>query len=178
MKIYFDMDGVLAHFDAMRPNDKDLNHPSEDLSPEQRTAKKLFWQEIEKQPNFWRDIPVMPNTEYLLKTAFDIGEIFVLSKTPGAKKFVGGQKYVDFVANEKHKWITKHLNKFFDAKHVIICDGPKGELIHPNNKDILVDDRQENINEWESHGGVGVLFTNAVDTANRLFLLKSHTNLK
>ena len=178
MKIYFDMDGVLAHFDAMRPNDKDLNHPSEDLSPEQRTAKKLFWQEIEKQPNFWRDIPVMPNTEYLLTTAFDIGEIFVLSKTPGAKKFVGGQKYVDFVANEKHKWITKHLNKFFDAKHVIICDGPKGELMRPVKTDILVDDRQENINEWELHGGVGVLFTNAVDTAKRLVLLKSHTNLK
>ena len=168
MKIYFDMDGVLAHFDAMRPNDKDLNHPSEDLSPEKRAAKKLFWQEIEKQPNFWRDIPVMVNIEYLLKTAFDMGEIFVLSKTPGPQKFIGGQKYVDFVASEKRKWIAKNLNKFFDEKHVIICDGPKGELIHPTKTDILVDDRQENINEWESHGGRGVLFINAADAVKRM----------
>lgn len=178
MRIYFDMDGVLAYFNAMRPNDKDLNHPSEDLSPEKRTAKKLFWQEIEKQPNFWRDIPVMDNIEYMLKTAFNIGEIFVLSKTPGADKFVGGQKYVDFVANEKRKWIAKHLSKFFDTKHVIICDCPKGELMHPLKTDILVDDRQENIKEWESYGGIGVLFTDAVDTANRLVLLKSQTKTK
>lgn len=178
MKIYFDMDGVLVDFDAMRPNAKDLNHPSEDLSPEKRAAKKLFWQEIEKQPDFWRNIPIMSNIEYLLTTAFDMGEIFVLSKTPGAKKFVGGQKYVNFVADEKRKWIATHLNKFFDEKHVIICSGPKGELMHPTKTDILIDDRPENINEWESHGGVGVLFTNALDTAKRLVLLKNHTNVK
>ena len=61
---------------------------------------------------------------------------------------------------------------------MIVCDCPKGELMHPSDKDILVDDRQENITEWESHGGVGVLFTNAVDTAKRLALLKNHTKVK
>jgi len=178
MKIYFDMDGVLANFDVMCPNNKDLNHPSEDLSPEKRAAKKLFWQEIEKQPNFWRDIPVIENTEYLLTTASDVGEIFVLSKAPRAEKFIGGQKYVEFVAKEKRKWIASNLSRFFDAKHVIICNGQKGKVMQPNNQDVLVDDRQENITEWESHGGVGVLFTNALDTANRLVLLKNHTNVK
>ena len=168
MKIYFDMDGVLANFDAMRPNNKDLNHPSGELSPEKRAAKKAQWQEIEKQPNFWHDIPVMENIEYLLSTAFDIGELFVLSKMPGAEKFVGGQKYVDFVANEKRKWIVANLNKFFDAKHVIACNGPKGKFMHPTKSDILVDDRAENIDEWESSGGVGVLFTNVIDTTNKL----------
>lgn len=168
MKIYFDMDGVLADFDSMYPNNKDLNHPSEDLSQEKRAAKKLFWEKVEKQPGFWRDIPVMANTEYLLKTASGVWEIFVLSKTPGADKFVGGQKYVDFIANEKRKWIATNLSKFFDAKHVIICDGPKGELMRPSKTDILVDDRQENISEWELHGGRGILFTNAVDVAKRL----------
>ena len=178
MKIYFDMDGVLVDFNAKRPNNAELNHPSKDLSPEKRAAKKLFWQEVEKQPNFWRDLPVMFNTEYLLTTAYNMGEIFVLSKAPGANKFIGGQKYVHFVANEKRKWIANNLSKFFDAKHVIVCDCPKGELMHPSDKDILVDDRQENITEWESHGGVGVLFTNAVDTAKRLALLKNHTKVK
>ena len=91
-------------------------------------------------------------------------------------KFVGGQKYVDFVANEKRKWIANNLSKFFDAKHVVICDCPKGGLIHPSNKDVLVDDRQENIKEWE--GGIGVLFTNAIDTEKRLILLKNHAKIK
>jgi len=97
MKIYFDMDGVLVHFDAMRPNNKNLNHPSEELSPEMRAAKKQFWLDIEQQPNFWRDIPEMPRIEQLLKIAKQKGEIFVLSKTPSAKHFIGGQKYLDFL---------------------------------------------------------------------------------
>lgn len=41
----------------------------------------------------------MANIEYLLTTAADIGEIFVLSKVPGSEKFIGGQNYVDFVKN-------------------------------------------------------------------------------
>lgn len=168
MKIYFDMDGVLVHFDAMRPNDKNLNHPSKELSPEMRAAKKQFWLDIEQQPNFWREIPEMPRIEQLLNVAKDKGEIFVLSKTPSAKHFIGGQKYVDFVADEKRKYVLKHFNNFFDDKHIIICDGDKGKLIKPTKNDILIDDRQENINEWETHGGRGILFTNAILTMKKL----------
>lgn len=168
MKIYFDMDGVLVHFDAMRPNDKNLNHPSKELSPEMRAAKKQFWLDIEQQPNFWRDIPEMPRIEQLLNVAKQSGEIFVLSKTPGAKHFIGGQKYVDFVADEKRKYVLKHFGNFFDNKHIIICDGDKGELIKPTHNDILIDDRQENINEWQTHGGQGILFTNAILTTKKL----------
>lgn len=173
MKIYFDMDGVLVNFSSRCPDNKDLNHPSKDLSLEKRAEKKLFWQKIEKQPNFWRDIPVMDNIEYLLSEAFNIGEIFVLSKTPSAKHFIGGQKYVDFVADEKRKWIANNLSKFFDAKHVIICDGAKGALIHPTDNHILVDDRQENINEWISCGGRAILFKNAKDA---VYILKNMVN--
>lgn len=168
MKIYFDMDGVLVHFDAMRPNDTDLNHPSAELTPEKRAMKKQFWQQIEQEPNFWRDIPPMPNIEQLLSVANDMGEMFVLSKTPGAHHFINGQKYVEYVASEKRKWIAEHMNKYFDATHTIICDGAKGALIHPTKTDILIDDRPENIAEWESHGGTGITFTNATDVAQKL----------
>ena len=162
------MDGVLANFDFMNPNSADLNHPSEDLSPEQRAAKKQFWLDIEKRPDFWHDIPVMDNIERLLNAAKSNGEIFILSKTPSAKHFVNGEKYVKYVADEKRKWVLKHLGKFFDTEHIIICDGQKGKLIHPTKEDILIDDRYENISEWESHGGRGILFTNATDTAEIL----------
>lgn len=168
MKIYFDMDGVLVNFDAMRPNDTDLNHPSADLSPEKRAQKKRFWQQIEQEPNFWHDIPSMPNIEHLLSVACALGEIFVLSKTPGAHHFINGEKYVEYVANEKRRWIADHMGKYFDTEHTIICDGAKGELIRPSKTDILIDDRPENITEWESHGGTGIVFTNAIDVAQKL----------
>ncbi len=115
----------------------------------------------------------MANIEYLLTTAADIGEIFVLSKVPSAEKFIGGQNYVDFVAGEKRKWIAKHMNKFFDAKHIIICDGPKGKLISLTKTDVLIDDRQENINEWESVGGRGILFNDAFSAKKQLIYINN-----
>ena len=168
MKIYFDMDGVLVDFDSARPNTGDFNHPSEELSPEMRAAKKQFWLDIEQQENFWRNLPVMANAERLLDVAKSMGEIFILSKTPSAKHFITGQNYVDFVANEKRKWVLKHLGNFFDDGHIIICDGNKGELVKPAAEDILVDDRRENIIEWESCGGRGILFANATDATQKL----------
>ena len=171
MKIYFDMDGVLVDFAYSAPkneNADDLNHPSEKLSPENREAKKRFWREIEQQDTFWRDIPKMSNIEELLTFAKSIGEVFILSKTPSAKHFIGGEKYVDFVADEKRKWVLKNLSNFFDSEHIIICSGPKGDFMNPTKQDILVDDRPENIKEWENNGGIGVLFIGVKDSIERL----------
>lgn len=165
MKIYFDMDGVLADFDSMHTNACNLNHATKDLSETERELKRKFWLDIEKQDNFWADMPAIKDINNVLNVAKSIGEIFVLSKTPGAKHFIGGQNYVDYVANEKRKWILKNMPEYFDAAHIIICDGKKGELIKPSQTDILIDDRPENITEWESCGGRGILFQNATTTS-------------
>ena len=168
MNIYFDMDGVLVDFEAVTGDVKDLNHPSSELSPEKRAEKKQFWLNIEQNPDFWADIPVMENIKDLLNVAKSKGEIFVLSKTPSAKHFVAGQDYVDFVASEKRKWILKKLGNFFDNEHIIICDGDKGKLIQPSVNDILIDDRPENITEWQLCGGRGIVFMNSIDTIKEL----------
>ncbi len=172
MKIYFDMDGVLVDFEHgarnVYQNFADLNHPSEELSPEQREAKRQCWLKIEQQGDFWCNLPVMNDAEQLLGVAKSVGEIFILSKTPSAKHFVNGEKYVQFVADEKRKWVLKHLGKFFDDEHIIICNGKKGALAKPMPEDVLIDDRCENINEWESCGGRGILFVNSIDSANKL----------
>lgn len=168
MKFYFDMDGVIANFDSMLPDSGKFNHPSESLSDAERAGKTQFWQTVERTPNFWSNMPVIKNSEYMLSVAHDNGEIFILSKTPSAKHFKSGQKYVDFVASEKRKWVLKNLGQFFDKAHIIICDKPKGAFMHPTVNDILVDDRIENINEWEKHGGRAVLYTDAISTAQKI----------
>ena len=168
MRFYFDMDGVITNFDSMSPNSAAFNHPSESLDEAGRAAKKQFWLNVEQNPNFWRDMPMIQNADYMLSVAHEYGEIFVLSKTPGAKHFASGQNYVNFVANEKRKWIKTNLSQFFDEQHVIICDGNKGELIQPTHNDILIDDRNENITGWEKHNGRGILFTNVIDAINKI----------
>ncbi|MBQ3784794.1 MAG: hypothetical protein II843_00165 [Alphaproteobacteria bacterium] len=162
MKIYFDMDGVLANFDFMTPDSAAFNHPSKTLSTNLRAQKKQFWLNIEKNKNFWRDIPAMSGTEHMLSIVQKYGELFVLSKTPGSDKFECGAKYVEFIADEKRKWISKHLGNFFNDEHVIICNSAKGALIKPKQSDVLVDDREENISEWVAHGGQGILFTKSL----------------
>ena len=159
MIFYFDMDGVLADFDSSAPkNSQALNHPSESMSDTEKQAKRQFWQTIEQNKNFWRDIPLFPGIKDVLESAKSKGELFVLTKTPGAKHFIGGQDYVDFVTKEKIDWILKNMPEFFDEKHIIVCDGKKGALIKPTENDILIDDRAENITEWEQHNGRGILF--------------------
>lgn len=159
MIFYFDMDGVLADFDSSAPkNSQALNHPSESMSDTEKQAKRQFWQTIEQNKNFWREIPMFPGIKDVLKSAQTKGELFVLTKTPGAKHFIGGQDYVNFVTKEKIDWILKNMPEFFDAKHIIVCDGKKGALIKPTANDILIDDRVENITEWEQHNGRGILF--------------------
>lgn len=165
------MDDVLVDFKSACPDSSDLNHPSTELSPQQRELKRQFWLNIEKQPEFWAKLPINKDIKLMLSKAKSVGEIFVLSKTPGAKHFVNGQKYVDYVKDEKRKWILKNLGEYFDKEHIIICSGKKGELIKPTKTDILVDDRPENITEWESHGGTGILFLKASDIIKKLLII-------
>ena len=162
------MDGVLVDFNSVRPNASNLNHPSQELSEQDRELKRQFWLNIEKQDNFWAEIPMMKDIKNVLDIAKSMGELFILSKTPGAKHFIGGQNYVNYVADEKRKWVLKNLGQYFDDNHIIICDGNKGELINPSSEDILVDDRNENIIEWESHNGRGILFINSDDAVKKL----------
>ena len=159
MRFFFDMDGVITDFDSMHPDSVRFNHPSSELSESERAAKTQFWKDIEKNESFWRDMPMITGAEDMISAASQCGEVFILSKTPGTKHFESGQKYVDFVASEKRKWVLKNLRQYFDENHIIICDGDKAALIHPTQNDILVDDRAENINGWNKSGGRGILFT-------------------
>ena len=158
------MDGVLVNFNANIPQYAlSTNRPSEKLNTNTRLLKNRMWHEIENTPDFWHNLPINDDIQIVLDAATNIGELFVLSKTPGADHFVNADKYVEFVANEKRDWIQRNLANYFDKTHVIICTGAKGKLISPSSFDILVDDRIDNIDEWHNAGGRCVHFTSAKD---------------
>ena len=158
---YFDMDNTLVNFNAHLPKYAlNTNRPTEKLDDAARAAKLQMWHQIENTPNFWHDLSITEGIKSVLNVAGKIGKLHVLSKTPKPKNFIGGDKYVAFVASEKRNWILRNLGDYFNAEDIIICTGPKGELIHPTKRDILVDDRIDNINEWREMGGRGVHFIN------------------
>jgi FMN phosphatase YigB (HAD superfamily) len=171
-RIYFDIDGVLADFDAAGMKltvRSDLNAASELLTPEQRQAKKDLWLKIEKTEGFWENLAEISGARELLAAAAKVGELFVLSKAPGAKNFAGGENYTDFVVAEKKRWASMHFGEFFQPENIlVIAGGKKEDLVRPTLGDILIDDRPENIAGWIAAGGRGILFTCAADAIVKL----------
>ncbi|MDR3208762.1 MAG: hypothetical protein LBT45_02840 [Rickettsiales bacterium] len=161
-KIYFDLDGVLADFEAaakpMKDNE-DLNHPTDELGDAQKQRKVAFWRKIEGT-DFFATLPEMPNAARMLDAARTIaGEnLFILSKAPNAKNFISGETWQIRIAEQKTEWVLSHFGNYFPRTHILIVAGGK-ESICPTKDDVLIDDRAENINGWKAAGGTGILFT-------------------
>lgn len=159
LKFYFDMDNVLVNFNAGIPKYAiNTNRPSKKLNDQEHANKKKMWLEIERNHDFWRNLPAMRDANLMLITARIYGELFILSKTPSAKNFMNGQEYVKFIADEKREWILRNMGEFFDDKHIIICDTDKAKFMNPSWRDVLIDDRQDSVLEWSKFGGHSIHF--------------------
>ena len=176
MKIFFDIDGVLGDFDTSAANvpgySSGVNKSSKLLSDAELYNKKRNWRAIEKVPNFWLNMKPVMNINLLLDYAQSCGEMFVLSKVPGADKFAGGEGYVQEIINAKQQWIQKYFSQYFYPKNVFICQGDKVEFMNPGPKDVLIDDRYENIVNWYDAGGMGILFKNPSRAMRELQLIR------
>jgi len=178
IKIYFDMDGVLADFDGManklrRPS-AEFNQPSELLGDEQRAAKQEFYKTIEGT-DFFADLAIIPGAIDILDAARRVaGEnLFILSKAPKAKNFVTGIEYQKQIARQKTEWALKHFGDYFaPARIFIVMDGAKNESVVPTKNDILIDDRPDNIEKWTAGGGAGILYTSPAAVVSALGELK------
>lgn len=161
MKIYFDMDGVLADFDAAAAeyNMGDLNRQTKSMTADDKKAKQMRWRWIEENKDFWINMPVVADVQELLAVARRMGDLFVLTKVPGAKNFIGGDAYVDFIEAQKRAWIARHFSDFFDDEHVIVARIAKEDLLRPTRDDLLIDDRAGNIADWGAAGGRGIVFS-------------------
>ena len=102
----------------------------------------------------------------------------------GLKWMPDGQKLWDYIkqykpnllsapSREESSRIGKHVwvkNKIPGTKLILRYAKQKKELATPTS--ILIDDRIENINDWESAGGIGILHTSTANTISQLKKLK------
>lgn len=145
--IYVDLDGVLCDFDAQldkllgRHKDNDVN---KDLGPE-------IWKKIEKAgAKYWSTMPWMPDGKELWDGVKKHHPVILSSPTRHESSIEG-----------KKLWIDKEI--------------PGTPYILEENKekyakvgDILIDDRDKNIEKWEEAGGTGILHKNAEKTLKKL----------
>lgn len=171
-RFYYDMDNTLVDFNAGLPQwALNTNRPTEKLDTVAKETKRKMWSAIEQNTKFWHELRIMPDVIPLLYLTANLGENFILSKAPGAKNFVGGDTYVDFIESEKRQWILRNLGQFFDDQHITVCRTVKTDVFSPTKSDILIDDRFDNIVDWVNAGGAGILFDNAKTVQNKIKLL-------
>ena len=147
-KVYLDMDGVLADFDQ-RFRDISGMEPREF---ENKYGRKAFWDLIdeENKVKFWVGIPTMPGAADLVDAVKDYN--YELLTSPSAKK----QSYLG-----KILWVKNHIGDVFPSKPRINFKKAKEKhLVKPQlaKTDILIDDREDNIQQWRDAGGIGILY--------------------
>jgi hypothetical protein len=158
-KIYLDMDGVVADFEqrfrdlsGMGPRDFEAKY-----------GKNAFWDFIDEGDNkikFWVGIPPMEGASQLVN--YVSKHDYVMLTAPSIKK----QSRLG-----KALWIRNHTGDIFPSKPTVIFKAAKEKhKVKPSltEKDILIDDKASTIDNWNTAGGTGILYTSANQAISEL----------
>ena len=150
-KIFCDMDGVLTNFDTRF---KSIN--PEKLSPTQYTNKygvSKFWDIITKEGvGFWVGMEWMSDGKELWDFIKDKQPTLLSAPSRDPSSRLG-----------KRLWVKNNI----PGTNLTLASAEKKQNYSGTNK-ILIDDRPDNISQWKSKGGIGILHTNTQDTIKQL----------
>lgn len=167
---YLDMDGVIADFvtgcfiQHNRPELKpdhvftwDFHKTMLRCDDEQKI--KEFWDS--KGFDFWANLPLEPWAYGIISTVQALfgDRVLIVTSVPSSPASYDG----------KREWIRKHFPIYKDR--VCACT-PKWMLAHPNA--LLIDDRDENVEEFVKHGGRGILFPRSWNKSRDIVEHKVH----
>ncbi len=164
--VYLDVDGVVADFWGYSTTVGEYTQPLKDGT---NCYDMIPWDRFGER--FYYELPLMKDAIEL----FD--QIDVLCKHTGVNLiFLTAipdinneyKPHVQYAFYDKMKWVEKHFGD------VPVFFGPysKDKHLHCKEKqDILIDDRESNIQEWEDVGGIGILHKFNESTLNELELV-------
>jgi 5'-nucleotidase len=141
IRIYLDLDGVMADFDAHFPSVFGLDHKS--------MADDDMWATINAHPTYFMDMPICPGAKDFFQKIAWLDPI-ILTACPRTN--------YQHVARQKRAWVREHLS-VVSVILPVMGGRNKGLFMHAPG-DILIDDFGRNIAAWEQEGGVGILHRN------------------
>jgi hypothetical protein len=159
------MDGVLCDFEGGVDRHvpglpwKDLNRSRSHLPKELILLKdRMYDYVINHSPEFWINLDWMPNAWsmfcYVQRTFKHVG--IITAPLTGDSMCPDG----------KREWIKRNL---FGIQEIVVTkDKEKYVGIIPGDVQVLIDDRQDNIEKWIEAGGVGILHEDPEDTVYHL----------
>ena len=137
VRLYLDLDGVLADFDAAFPSVFGMDHRS--------MADDDMWAKINAHPSFFRDLPLCPGAYDAFWELADY-EPIILTACPRTN--------YQHVAGQKRAWVREHFGPHVTVLPVM--GGHNKPLFMHSEGDILVDDFRKNCDAWEKAGGVAL----------------------
>lgn len=157
--IYLDMDGVLADFDkaAGRMLDTDNIYKFEF---QHGTAE--FWHGINQDPEFWLNIPVMPDMMELMHPIWDAPKA-VLTIAPPAHY----QPY-EMAKRQKTRWVAENILSDIPVHVLGGVYTVSGKERFCREGDVLIDDRAKFGKAWGEAGGIFIHHTSAKETVRKL----------
>ena len=146
--LFLDLDGVLADFDAgarmvlgMSPKAFEARH-----------GRREFWRRLARATNFYGSLPLMPDAMVLFDAVKHL-EPTILTGLP-----LG-----NWAAPQKVEWAARHF-----PRTKIITTMARDKYRHMTGMDVLVDDRADHRDKWESAGGTFIHHKNARDSLAQL----------
>lgn len=147
-KIYVDMDGVLVDFDGGYEKLTGMTTRAAD-----EKGPEFFWKPISKAgAKWWITLNWMPDGKQLWD--------YVKKYNP---ELLSAPSREEASKMGKRVWVKRELP---GVKLILKSADKKQEFASPNS--ILIDDREKNIEQWKSAGGVGILHTDAASTIKKL----------
>lgn len=148
-RVFLDLDGVMADFDAHFPAVFGLDHRG--------LADDAMWQTINAHPSYFRDMPPCVGAVEFFRE-IEALEPIVLTACPRTN-------YAN-AARQKREWVREHLS----TKILVLpCMGGHNKPLFMHEPgDILIDDFRRNIDAWTAAGGISILHRGFDDTRRLL----------
>lgn len=160
-RIFVDMDGVLADFLKGVESPEYIGHPltndakghtEYDDRKEELTNKRLF-----------ANLPPMSDM-------YDLLAYIRHCETPWEILTAAGAVNRELVVYDKNEWIKRYVDPTIPVTCTFTGTQKAAYAFEGN---VLIDDREKNINAWEDAGGIGILHTSARETINALKSLRN-----
>lgn len=127
------------------------------------SAKEL-WEKTEKfSPDFWKEMDTYAHTEEFLNTIASDGEYWGILSTPLYLDSGTSHKCIE----GKMKALEILLGKEKAREHTLLG---KSKYLCANRNTILIDDKNENVEQFRSWGGNAILYPRPWNTRSEVFL--------
>jgi hypothetical protein len=141
-KIYIDLDGVLADFDKWKLE-------LAKTYPIILTDKHEFWKRASRVNKLYLNLEPMPDANNLMFYLSNLGiPLAILTALPMKRSIPSAEK-------DKRTWVKLYIGdiEFNVGPYARDKQNFSGEGL------LLIDDKEQNIIDWENKGGIGILYT-------------------